>query len=152
MSLLGPVQPVAEVKCAQDFMEAEATKIMLTIRPFLGEEIQPTLGSSLFKVLNLALTLALSLRRQRAAWCLRFPGIRQGFDAATNIEFDSEQMKDIEAGGLQDEDTSMEDDSSVRRVGLFIAPALHKKGNMDGEKYDEVYVVQKALVWVSDSY
>lgn len=117
MALLGPdhMQHMAEVKCAQDLVEAEASKIMLIVRPFLRKEIQP---SSLFKVLNLALTFALSLRRQRADWCIRFP---------TNIEFDPEQMRDIGAAGSQREDTSMEDNSSVRRVGIFTAPALHKR-------------------------
>lgn len=35
------------------------------------------------------------------------------------------------------------------RVGIFITPALYKQGNMDGEKYEHVYVAEKAVVWIA---
>lgn len=44
----------------------------------------------------------------------------------------------------------MEYNGSLSQVGIFISPSLHKQRNMDGEKleYEEVYVVQKAEVWI----
>lgn len=148
MALLSSQQTARAVDCAREFLEAESKQIMRIIGPFLGRTMPP---SSLAKILNQALTLSFTLRRQRAAWYLHFPRVGNDPKTAVNVAFDSTQMKDTEAGAYDDQDAPMEDAGYAGIVGIFIAPALLKQGNMDGENYEEVYPVAKAEVWISNS-
>lgn len=142
VALFGPVQSISTVQCAQEFIKAENERIIDLISPFIAQDKPP---KTLHEILEQAMTLSLILRRQRADWYLFFPEIAQNPNSEGCSEFDPHRMKDVEAFG-QDEDTSGQDSTSTSQISIFIAPALYKQGNMDGEKYDESYVVEKAEV------
>lgn len=156
MCLLGPseirVTSTSLSPFARDCVTTETNRILGSISPLLGTP--PPQPESLSKIVELVLVFALQLRRQRAVWHLAFPTpvVDLKDSGPLKVPFDSRCMTST-SEGMED---SVRDDGDAKQesivennksVGLFVVPALFKRGNMDGQKFDaDEYVVEKALV------
>lgn len=70
--------------------------------------------------------------------------------SAVEVVFDAQEMKAVGVGGTGDgRIAGYESSQRPGMVGDLIAPAFYKRGNMDGEKFEIVYIVRKAEVWVN---
>jgi hypothetical protein len=100
---------------------------------------------TLFTTYLEAFKLSRVLRCQRAAWSITFPQLKLTQGSAEQpggLNFDPVSMEDEWEG----DDGWKIEDLLQQQVDLVITPALNKRGTVDGENYDEEYVVKKASV------
>lgn len=129
----------------QDHIQARAEAIMRLLQPWVGSNSNRDQHQrSLALILIHALEFSCLLSRQRADWLLKFPKTTSGTAESKKgtVTFDVTTMKDFRSAGGEAVP------ASSTPVRIFIAPALFKCGNMDGEKYEDGYfLAQKAEVW-----
>lgn len=132
---------------AQNYVQGRAEAIVRLLRPWMGNSGSTGQNQrSLAAVLLQALELSCLLRQQRAEWSLRFPGPRERpTSGPSGMAFDWKTMSKAHGAGGEDVPRSTKENGAPVRI--LITPALCKRGNMDGEKYDaDEFVVQKAEV------
>lgn len=96
------------------------------------------------KIFTEAVQLAQFLRRQRALWSIRFP-LRPSLPDIPEtgpLMFDPTSMKDDKG---DDEDTHPQQ-LKQRYVDIVVTPALYKRGNTNGEKFENEEVAALAVV------
>lgn len=129
----------------KEYIQARAEAIMRLLQPWVGSNSSGDQHQqSLTSILIHALEFSCLLRRQRADWSLKFPETTSGTAESKRLTatFDATRMKDFRSAGGEGQP------ASGTHVQIFIAPALFKCGNMDGEKYESGYfTAQKAEVW-----
>lgn len=147
MALLGPAPTDIHSNKASfpqflpTFVENEADHIFRMVAPLLGDEGEQNetfisvAKSDLQNLVKKAVELSLLICHQRALWTLQFH--------SRETTFDPRSMQVI--GDLEDDHAP--GDSPRRTVEILISPALCKQGSMDGEDYENLYVVEKAEVW-----
>jgi hypothetical protein len=106
------------------------------------------LADGLFTIFAEAVHFSQYLRRQRAMWSVRFPqrpvviGHQGEIQQSGPLMFEPAAMKDDYG-----EDEEMDKETLRRQtVELVITPALYKRGNLDGERFDIEYAAAPALV------
>ncbi|KAL8821400.1 MAG: hypothetical protein Q9223_000549 [Gallowayella weberi] len=103
---------------------------------------------SLTSIFVEAVRLSQLLRQQRALWCVRFPPRtavlekRLETEQITSLKFDPTCMKD-EWSEEEDEKANVH---HGRPVEIVITPALFKRGNLNGEHFDQEYQAAPASV------
>lgn len=106
-----------------------------------GEPQSP--ANTLAAIFRKAIQLASMLRRQRAMWSLRFPmpqEIQPGQFAP--LTFDASFMKDQKH---RHEDKAPEQLRQIL-VAVVIAPALYKRGTIQGARYESEEAISEAVV------
>jgi hypothetical protein len=113
--------------------------VMSTVRAWASPLKLRDLEDSLNAIFAEAIELSQFLRRQRALWYVQFP--RRPFPPEP-LKFDPSSMRDIMC-----EDEGL-DPTYLRQqiVELVVSPALYKRGNVDGERYDIEYPAVAANV------
>ncbi|KAF1830152.1 hypothetical protein BDW02DRAFT_583095 [Decorospora gaudefroyi] len=98
----------------------------------------------LYKIFAEAVQLAQFLRCQRALWSIRFPSrpILPGLQETGPLMFDPSCMKDDRG---DDEDMHPEQ-LRQRYVDIVVMPALYKRGNTNGEKFESEEAAVPAVV------
>lgn len=128
-----------------EYIQARAEAIMRLLQPWVGSNSSSDQHQrSLTLILIHALEFSCVVRRQRADWSLKFPNNTTATAESKRVTatFDATRMKDFRSAGGEGEP------ASGTPVQIFIAPALFKCGNMDGDKYESGYsTAQKAEVW-----
>jgi hypothetical protein len=95
-----------------------------------------------------AVQLAQILRRQRALWSVRLPCVPGWGPGAPGpvqpLRFNPIAMEDER----NNDDVSMED-LKTRYVEFIVAPALYKRGTMNGERFDREEAVCRSAVVIA---
>ena len=107
------------------------------------------LGGKLYIVFEEAVHFSRMLVQQRAAWTVRFPAPSRtesmaGVMDIDSLMFDSISMKDE---WVEDEGLELEK-GQQQPVEMIVTPTLYKRGNMDGERFDQENVVAPAAVLI----
>lgn len=112
---------------------------MRLIGPWIDVSHKNQLQDSLASILTKALEVSGLLRRQRASWCLKFPGsAERSLSDPQLVMFNDRAMRDVNSSETH----------KLKTVKIFVTPGLFKTGNMDGKLYEEgESVVTKAEVW-----
>ena len=103
-------------------------------------EPRERLERGLISIFQKGIEMALEVRKQRACWTVDLPYNQGG-------EFSPSDMEDLD-GDEDHEDNSMSQDAMdvSRIVELYVFPGLYKRGNADGDHYDEKICLVKGLV------
>lgn len=98
----------------------------------------------LHKIFTEAVQLAQFLRCQRALWSIKFPSRPSLPDLPETgpLMFDPTSMKDDKG---DDEDVHPEK-LKLRYVDIVVTPALYKRGNPNGERFENEEIAVKAVV------
>ncbi|KAF1995327.1 hypothetical protein P154DRAFT_580897 [Amniculicola lignicola CBS 123094] len=91
-----------------------------------------------------AVQFAQYLRRQRALWSARFPSrpLLPGLQETGPLMFDPTSMKDDKG---DDEDMNPEQ-LKLQYVDIVVTPALYKRGNTNGERFESEEAASPAIV------
>jgi hypothetical protein len=91
-----------------------------------------------------AVQLAKFLRCQRALWSIRFPSQLSlaTFPETGPLMFDPTSMKDHDA----DDEEMRVDNIKQRYVDIVVSPALYKRGNANGDRFDREEATVPAVV------
>lgn len=127
------------------YVDDLAQNIMRVLSSFAPDDAKEEITLGLIQILNASIEFSRFLRRQRAAWWV------VGALPAKTVEntpksirlpqnFNSRVMKDEDA-----DDDEMEQ-KEPRKVKLFLAPGLVKRGNIDGDGYETQDFVVPILV------
>lgn len=142
INLMGTVfgdSPKTWSKYAHDYIKAEASHVFDLIRPWTDPNQQEeALMERLLYIFTLALELSHLIRCQRACWSLCYPPRRdRTLKDADPVTLDLAEMNDIES--YQDEEAISEvsELQCLRRVDIFVIPALYKSGTIDGDLYEQ---------------
>ena len=132
-------------------MEARVTecgrRIMSLIGIWVAVEDRRMLEDELLVILLQAVKLSQTLRCQRACWSVRHPSSAvQGTLSAGDclVFFDDGTMNDKH--GDEDSDGENIQTSYKKIVEIVVSPALFKRGNTDGERFDVESCVEPSEV------
>ncbi|KAL8668799.1 MAG: hypothetical protein Q9168_006580 [Polycauliona sp. 1 TL-2023] len=127
-------------------MESHVTeccgRIMEVVGPWVGKRERRSREEELLVILFSAVSLAKTLRCQRAQWSVRHVIIASATD--TDILFDGETMEDKH--GEEDSDGEEIPTADGKRVEIVVSPGLFKRGNTDGECFEYESCIERAEV------
>ncbi|KAL8953268.1 MAG: hypothetical protein Q9222_000873 [Ikaeria aurantiellina] len=127
-------------------METHVTKccdyVMGLVGAWVGTRDRKSLEEDLLAILFNAVSLSKTIRCQRAQWSVRQVGSLSA--SIDPILFDGQIMEDKHGG----EDSDGEDIPTAdgRRVEILVSPALFKRGNTDGERFEFESCIERAEV------
>ena len=127
-------------------VELAVSEVMEVIRPWHRGGTPETLQVDEGKLRGTffrAVQLSSVLRRQRALWSVRFPWALGRDKAAMPLRFDPTSMDDERNNEVDMETLKM------LCVEFIITPALYKRGNMNGERFDEEEAMCRAAVVIA---
>lgn len=135
-------------KAVQDAMDT----VIELVGPWCSSPDPDAIGTytaKLEKIFVEAAELAKFLRRQRPLWSIRFPtnSEEEVSETGSFMIFDPKTMSD-QRGHLEDTPGATDRQSYV---DLVVTPALFKRGNADGERFDREEAVVKAMVILRDA-
>ncbi|MCJ1353368.1 MAG: hypothetical protein MMC33_003354 [Icmadophila ericetorum] len=130
---------------SQAYIKQKAQNILDPIRDWATRQSSPRLEEDLRNILAEALKLSQILRCQRASWSIKpFPTPQHLSGSLVYIPFDPRTMKDVDQDEYNEDMEDVEEDENIdgievypRCVSLIISLALFKRGNTDGEHFDE---------------
>ncbi|KAG9188816.1 hypothetical protein G6011_07521 [Alternaria panax] len=126
--------------------ELAAHKVMSLVHVWADAKKVPDLKASLVDIFQDALLFSQFLRQQRALWTPRLPTM---LSHVGPLMFDAGCMKDDNLSDDEDDDGAGGAQYRQKYVLLVISPALYKRGNMDGAKFDSERAVVPARVTVA---
>lgn len=119
-------------------------QISNVVEPLAPKDREEQLTNDLFGILKQAVALSQTLRCQRAAWSVRHivpPG--QSLTPGP-VFFKDRIMEDMDGGSYDSEDGESQPRPKI--VDVVVSPALFKRGNTDGERFDVETCIEKAQV------
>ena len=116
---------------------------MAVLGPLAPADKRNKLENDLHGTLVQAVQLSQTLRCQRACWSVRSVGPRQPSPVQSPMFFDESIMEDMD--GISDIEDN-EGHAPVKIVDIIITPALFKRGNTDGEQFENETCIEKAQV------
>ena len=127
-------------------------RIMSLIGPWVDQKTRQKLEEELLGILFQAVRLSQTLRCQRASWSVRHvvdpstqdPGLTTS--ASPPLFFDEAVMDDKHGDDDSDIDADDPMDRSRKIVEVVVSPALFKRGNTDGERFEIESCVEPAEV------
>jgi hypothetical protein len=134
---------------ANNIVENAAQKVMTVIQPWMKKNANSdALKATLVGIFQQAVECSHALRKHRALWSVHFPAAekakteygRHGQDLQA-LKFDSRFMKDQDGRDFGQV-------TRIPEVKIVVGPALFKRGNLEGERYEEVFTVHFAEVSV----
>lgn len=137
-------------KAVQDAMD----RVMELVEPWINSSNPDAMRTHTLKLEKIcleAVQFAKFLRRQRPLWSIRFPStsMEETSETESSMAFDTDTMSDHK-GDLEDAPVFGPTDKQSW-VDLMVAPALFKRGNADGERFDREEAVVKAMVIIRDA-
>lgn len=120
---------------------------MEVVRPWHRDGAPETLKAEedkLYGIFVSAVQLAHILRCQRALWSVRLPWVSEASGPAQPLRFNPISMEDER----NNDDVSIKD-LKTRCVEFIVAPALYKRGTMNGECFDREEAVCRAAVVIA---
>lgn len=127
-------------------------RIMSLIGPWVDLDTRQKLEGELLGILLQAVRLSHTLRCQRASWSVRHvvDPTTQGPGLTTSdsppIFFDEAVMDDKHGDDDSDGDTDTPMTRYRKIVQIVVSPALFKRGNTDGERFEDESCVEPAEV------
>jgi hypothetical protein len=154
-----------------EFFHAEVQsltdKTMNLFGPWVPSDRHEEMRMGLENIFETAVRFSQLLRRQRACWSVCFPHSRmvanivagqnqcamnERTSSRAHIDacwYDPLTMEDTDEDGMEHEEDAFHHSRPVnvaKQVQLLITPALFKRGNADGEKYDIQACLVKSIV------
>lgn len=108
-------------------------RILEVVGPLAPEEERTRISVDLLNILFQAIDLSKTLRCQRAYWTLKQPE-RQVREPDAPVFYDAVVMDDLH--GDEDSDAECGSRQYKKIVEIVVTPALFKRGNADGERFD----------------
>jgi len=127
-------------------VELAVSEVMEIIRPWHRGGTPETLKfdeGTLHVIFTHAMQLPSVIRRQRALWSVRFPWALGRDKADLPLRFDPASMDDE-----RNNDVDMEP-LKMLCVEFIVTPALYKRGNMNGERFDKEEAMCRAAVVIA---
>lgn len=100
--------------------------------------------NKLYDIFVSAVQLAQILRRQRALWSVRLPWVPGASGPAQPSRFDPFSMEDE-----RNNDHVSIEDLKTCCVEFIVAPALYKRGTMNGDRFDKEEAVCRSAVVIA---
>ncbi|KAG9203834.1 hypothetical protein G6514_001995 [Epicoccum nigrum] len=145
--LLGKIVQIQDgipVDQPQDLIKQAVSEVMEVVRPWHKDETPERLRAEerrLSEIFFSAVRLASILRRQRALWSVRLPWVPGSSGQDQPLMFDPTSMDDER----NNDDVSIEDLKACC-VEFIVAPALYKRGTMNGDRFDTEAAIYRAAV------
>jgi hypothetical protein len=142
-------------------------RIMNLFGPWVPSDRHEDMRIGLENIFETAVRFSQLLRRQRACWSVCFPHTRMAANAVAGqtqrtmnetlpspaptdaCRYDPLTMEDIDEDGMDHEEDAFHHSRQVnvaKQVQLLITPALFKRGNADGDKYEVQACLVKSIV------
>lgn len=117
---------------SQPAIRDAAQEVMSLVGSLASPSKVQELEIALCEIYTEAVRFAQLLRQQRAIWSVEFPS-RPKIPVDSRLMFDPSYMRDE----LDGDDTLDEETSRQQLVEITVTPALFKRGNANGEHYDQ---------------
>ena len=135
------------------YLDRCAQLIIDPIRTWVQPGGEHDMKAKLIPIMKRAVEVSRLLRCQRACWSIRHLAMpKQNMDSPSRgpdfVLFDESTMEDMDAGETHGKLHGQE--LHQRQVQIVVCPALYKRGNHNGERYDVEACMERSQVRCSE--